>query len=53
MVSEEVLPRSEWRVKIKTFLYDQLESEPGLTACLIIHNCNTKEKVRIATHFQL
>lgn len=44
MVSEEILPRSEWKVKIKEFLYAQLEDERGLTACLIILNCNTKEK---------
>lgn len=44
MVSEEVLPRTEWKVKIKEFLYEQLEGERGLTACLIILNCNTKEK---------
>lgn len=44
MVSDEVLPRNEWKVKIKEFLYEQLESERGLTSCLIILNCNTKEK---------
>lgn len=44
MVSEEVLPRSEWKAKIKEFLYEQLENERGLTSCLIILNCNTKEK---------
>lgn len=44
MVSEEVLPRSEWKVKIKEFLYEQLEHEQGLTACLIILNCNTKDR---------
>lgn len=44
MVSDEILPRHEWKVKIKEFLYDQLEHERGLTSCLIILNCNTKEK---------
>lgn len=44
MVSDEVLPRTEWKAKIKEFLYDQLENERGLTSCLIILNCNTKEK---------
>lgn len=44
MVGEEVLPRNEWKTKIKEFLYEQLEGERGLTACLIILNCNTKEK---------
>lgn len=47
LVSDEVLPKSEWRTKIKEFLYDQLNNEDsGLSACLIIHNCNTKDKVR-------
>lgn len=45
LVSEEILPRKEWKVKIKEFLYQQLENERGLTACLIIYNCNTKDKV--------
>lgn len=44
MVSDEILPRAEWKAKIKEFLYEQLENERGLTACLIIFNCNTKEK---------
>lgn len=44
MVSEEILPRHEWKGKIKEFLYEQLEEERGLTACLIILNCNTKDK---------
>lgn len=44
MVSDEVLPRHEWKAKIKEFLYEQLENERGLTACLIILNCNTKDK---------
>lgn len=46
LISDEVLPKIEWRGKIKEFLYDQLEAERGLTACLIIQNCNTKDKVR-------
>ncbi|XP_058462698.1 UBX domain-containing protein 6 [Malaya genurostris] len=45
LISEEVLPRVEWKVKIKNFLYEQLEIEKGLSACLIIYNCNPKEKV--------
>lgn len=44
MVSDEILPRPEWKNKIKEFLYAQLEEERGLTACLIILNCNTKDK---------
>ncbi|XP_067631681.1 UBX domain-containing protein 6 [Eurosta solidaginis] len=44
LIGEEVLPRKEWKAKIKEFLYQQLESERALTACLIICNCNTREK---------
>lgn len=44
MVSDEVLPRADWKDKIKSFLYEQLEGEQGLTACLIIQNCNTKDR---------
>lgn len=44
MINDEILPRTEWKVKIKEFLYEQLEYERGLTACLIIINCNPKEK---------
>lgn len=40
MISDEVLTKDEWKVKIKQFLFDQLEEERGLTACLIIHCCN-------------
>ncbi|XP_022912967.1 UBX domain-containing protein 6 [Onthophagus taurus] len=40
IINEEVLPKEEWRIKIKSFLFDQLEEERGLTACLIIHSCN-------------
>lgn len=44
MISDEILSKKEWRSKIKEFLYDQLAEERGLTACLIIVNCNTKDK---------
>ncbi|XP_055610733.1 UBX domain-containing protein 6 [Uranotaenia lowii] len=47
LISEEVLPRKEWKVKIKEFLYEQLQHEKALSACLIIFNCNPKEKVDI------
>lgn len=47
LVSDEILPKNEWKAKIKEFLYQQMESEKALTACLIIHNCNPKEKVNI------
>lgn len=47
IISDEILTRDEWKNKIRQFLYDQLNhEEPGLTACLIIHSCNTgKEKI--------
>ncbi|EDV55115.1 UBX domain-containing protein 6 [Drosophila erecta] len=44
LISEEILPKSVWKGRIKEFLYQQLEADRGLTACLIIHNCNVKEK---------
>lgn len=44
LVSEEILPKKDWKVKIKNFLYEQLDSDPGLTSCLIIKNCNTLDK---------
>nr|AEQ55313.1 UBX domain-containing protein [Locusta migratoria manilensis] len=45
-ISDEILPKEEWNVKIKEFLYSQLEEERGLTSCLIIHSCNkNREKV--------
>lgn len=44
MISDEVLTKQEWKIKIKEFLYQQLEEERALTSCLIIWNCNTKEK---------
>jgi UBX domain-containing protein 6 len=44
MISEEVLSKNEWKVKIKNFLYEQFEADPGLTSCLIIKNCNTFDK---------
>lgn len=40
MINDEVLTKEEWKAKIKQFLYDQLEEERGLTACLMIHSCN-------------
>lgn len=47
IISDEILPKTDWRVKIREFLYEQLKEEPGLTSCLIIHNCNTKDKVEV------
>lgn len=46
IISNDVLPRDEWKKKIKTFLYEQLEEERGLTACLMIQSCNNnREKI--------
>ncbi|CAK1589729.1 unnamed protein product [Parnassius mnemosyne] len=46
LISNDILPRDEWKKNIKTFLYEQLEEERGLTACLIIQSCNNnKEKI--------
>ncbi|KAJ8708352.1 hypothetical protein PYW07_010477 [Mythimna separata] len=46
LISNDILPRDEWKKNIKTFLYEQLEEERGLTACLIIQSCNNnREKV--------
>ena len=44
LVSDEILPKKDWKEKIKTFLYEQLDADPGLTSCLIIKNCNTLDK---------
>lgn len=44
LVSEEILPKKEWKGKIKAFLYEQMSSDPGLTACLLIKNCNVIDK---------
>lgn len=44
LISDEILPKKEWQSRIKTFLYDQLASDPGLSACLIIKNCNVLDK---------
>ncbi|XP_039748580.1 UBX domain-containing protein 6 [Pararge aegeria] len=46
LISNDILPRDKWKKNIKTFLYEQLEDERGLTACLIIQSCNNnREKV--------
>lgn len=48
IISNDILPRDEWKKNIKTFLYEQLEAERGLTACLIIQSCNSnREKVSL------
>ncbi|XP_034236603.1 UBX domain-containing protein 6 [Thrips palmi] len=46
LISNEVLSKDEWTPKIREFLFENLEAEKGLTACLIIHSCNKgREKV--------
>jgi UBX domain-containing protein 6 len=46
MIGPDVLTKEEWDKKVKEFLYEQLEEERGLTACLIIHTCNkNRDKV--------
>ncbi|XP_023025952.2 GDI interacting protein 3 [Leptinotarsa decemlineata] len=40
LISDEVLTKDEWKVKIKEFLFNTLEEERGMTACLIIYSCN-------------
>ncbi|CAH2058220.1 unnamed protein product, partial [Iphiclides podalirius] len=46
LISNDILPRDEWKLNIKSFLYEQLEEERGLTACLIIQSCNNnREKI--------
>lgn len=48
MIGEEILPKDEWQNRIREFLYEQLEEERGLTACLIIQSCNkSREKVEM------
>lgn len=47
LLGAQVLTRDEWNKKIREFLYEQLEEEKGLTACLILHSLNkSPEKVR-------
>lgn len=46
VIGPDILTKEEWDKKIKEFLYEQLEEERGLTACLIIYTCNkNREKV--------
>lgn len=40
LVSDEILSKEEWKVKIKEFLFAALEEERGITACLILYSCN-------------
>jgi len=48
LIGDQVLPKDEMRKAIRTFLYSQLDEEPGLTSCLIIHTINKDpEKIQI------
>lgn len=40
LISDEVLTKEEWKVKIKEFLFKTLEEEKGMTSVLIIYSCN-------------
>ncbi|XP_028133703.1 UBX domain-containing protein 6 [Diabrotica virgifera virgifera] len=40
LISDEVLPKEEWKVKIKEFLFNTLEEERGMTSVLLIYSCN-------------
>ncbi|XP_011505885.1 PREDICTED: UBX domain-containing protein 6 [Ceratosolen solmsi marchali] len=41
LISEEILNKETWYERIEEFLSTQLmESEVGLSACLVIHSCN-------------
>ena len=47
-----MLPKEEMRQAIRNFLYAQLDEEPGLTSCLIIHTINKDhERVRFNNNF--
>lgn len=37
IIGNQVLPKDEMRKLIKEFLYSQVDEEPGLTSCLLIH----------------
>ena len=46
LLGPDVLTKEEWNHKIREFLYNELEEEKGLIACLIIHTLNyNREKV--------
>jgi len=47
IIGPEILPKDAVENKIRAFLYEQLEQERGLTACLMIHTLNkNKSKVQ-------
>ncbi|KAL0278989.1 UNVERIFIED_CONTAM: hypothetical protein PYX00_000645 [Menopon gallinae] len=47
LIGPQILTKEEWNRKIKEFLYEQLQEEKGLTACLILHSLNKNpEKIK-------
>ena len=49
LIGDQILPKDEMLKAIRNFLYSQLEEEPGLTSCLIIHTLNKdQEKMQLA-----
>lgn len=46
LIGDQVLPKEEMRQAIRNFLFSQLDEEPGLTSCLIIHTL-TKDSEKI------
>ncbi|KAK9497789.1 hypothetical protein O3M35_003712 [Rhynocoris fuscipes] len=46
LIGPDILPKDEWKLKIKNSLYDLLESDKAYTSCLMIHTLNkNKEKI--------
>ncbi|KAK6630517.1 hypothetical protein RUM43_014502 [Polyplax serrata] len=46
LLGPDILTKEEWNQKIRDFLYEQLDEEKGLVACLILRTLNgSKEKV--------
>jgi len=51
LIGDQVLPKEEMRQAIRNFLYSQLDEEPGLTSCLIIHTVNKdSEKIQVCVN---
>jgi len=51
LIGDQVLPKEEMREAIRNFLYSQLDEEPGLTSCLIIHTINKdSEKIQVCVN---
>lgn len=52
LIGPEVLSKEEWNAKIRSFLYEQLPEEKGLTACLILYSLN-KGREKVSTRYYL